>query len=277
MLTAMRGRLVLVLLLAACSEDGESLDGAHDGGRADAGRSRDGGPTPDAGTRDGGARDGGAPECGPVDLGGGFLTMGLLACNAMRPGEQRDFDVFVAQCCYTQDRLANGCETWRIDPPTDGVAVDADGRVTLEATVPAGTSFTVVAELGDGSNRAVSAIVDVYTDERNPVGGRFREGARIDCSSGTEYPSNGIGEIRLCGPLFAVTYQPFEIYQDYWGFWDVDPATEAVTFRVESGNNIPGDLDLEGTLHVEGNEVLLEDVWLGATTATVACGHRLVR
>ena len=274
--SAISTSLVVLFGASACSDPGDDLgplngiadvasDAGFDGGEA---QDPDGGEVPDSGDGEG---------CSMIDLRDGVPSLGLLRCNAMQPGERRDFDLYVESCCYFEEPLS-ACETWRIDPPVSGVEVDAEGLVTVDPAVPAGTIFNVIADLGDGSGLMARAIVEVYSPQAHPAQGVFREVGRFRCFDGAEIPGNDINEVILCGSSFTVTYIPFEVYKDYWGTWTYDPSSGAIQMTVDRGNYIPPDLDLEGTMTFDGDDILLRDIWLGVgrvMTSTPACGHRL--
>lgn len=66
------------------------------------------------------------------------------------------------------------------------------------------------------------------------------------------------------GNRFAVTFQPFETYKDYWGTHTFDPSAGAFVMQVENGNNIPPGLDLEGRANLDAaGRLILGGVYLG--------------
>lgn len=74
-----------------------------------------------------------------------------------------------------------------------------------------------------------------------------------------------VGEIEFrADGSFAVTYQPFESYRDYWGSFTYDPATGALAMTVTGGNFTPGNLDLTGTATLDGNALTLSGFALGS-------------
>jgi hypothetical protein len=112
--------------------------------------------------------------------------------------------------------------------------------------------------------------------------GRWREVAQFGCGSGAQVvPTSPIGELDFRKrDLFFVTWAPFESYHDYWGRYTVDPSTGSITFRLEGGNYLPPDLDLSGSLTLDGDELVLRDLWLGRWSrgeAVTRCGHRFRR
>lgn len=74
-----------------------------------------------------------------------------------------------------------------------------------------------------------------------------------------------VGELEFSvGNRFAVTFQPFETYKDYWGSYSFDPATGRLVMTVSGGNFQPPGLDLDGTARIEGNRLILEGMYLGS-------------
>jgi hypothetical protein len=63
---------------------------------------------------------------------------------------------------------------------------------------------------------------------------------------------------------FAVTFQPFETYQDYWGSYAWDPDTGRLRLTVEGGNFVPPGLDLEGAAELKEGRLRLSDLFLGS-------------
>ena len=225
-------------------------------------------------------------ECPPVDWDGDgrlFLVregnaqgrQTLLPCNAIQPGQQRDYDLYADRCCYTA-RPISACETWRITPAVEGVTVDANGLVAVDPTVPPGTTINLFADFGDGSGRVAEATVEVYSSEAHPAQGVFQESSYVSCEDGREYDSRNIEEVKFCGSSFSVSYMSFEVARDYWGRWTYDANSGVIKMNALF---TPDELDLEGTLQFDGDEIVLRDMWLGksvfATEPTLACGHRL--
>jgi hypothetical protein len=66
------------------------------------------------------------------------------------------------------------------------------------------------------------------------------------------------------GNRFAVTFYPFETYQDYWGSYEFDPATGRLLLKVEGGNFTPPGLDLEGKAGLESGRLTLSEMFLGS-------------
>lgn len=68
---------------------------------------------------------------------------------------------------------------------------------------------------------------------------------------------------------FAVTFYPFETYQDYWGTYEFDPATGRLLLKVEGGNFTPPGLDLEGRAERVSGRLVLRDMFLGSKAGYV--------
>ena len=68
---------------------------------------------------------------------------------------------------------------------------------------------------------------------------------------------------------FAVTFLPFETYQDYWGTYEFDSVTGRLVLKVEGGNSIPPGLDLEGKAGLESGRLTLSEMFLGSKNGFV--------
>lgn len=82
-----------------------------------------------------------------------------------------------------------------------------------------------------------------------------------------------IGELQFYPQnRFAVTFTPFETYQDYWGSFEFDPATGRLSLKVEGGNFVPTGLDLEGRAELSSGRLVLTDMFLGSRQGYPAQG-----
>jgi hypothetical protein len=63
---------------------------------------------------------------------------------------------------------------------------------------------------------------------------------------------------------FAVTFTPFETYQDYWGTYSYDADTGQLRLAVEGGNFVPSNLDLDGEAALAGGRLRLRGLFLGS-------------
>lgn len=211
----------------------------------------------------------------------GRLTMSIDNHVAMRPGEERTFELGVVECCYFIEPV-DACATFSVTPATGARIDERTGLLTIDAATAHGTRFDVTANVEDG-RRLVSLPVYVYTEAGNPLFGIWREAAQIDCQTGAEItPEQAIQELwfRADGSV-NVTWFPFEIYVDYWASYTYDLAAGTLGLTVTGGNYVPGDIDGEGTFSLAPDgSLLLRDMWLGTPrdgTAPPRCGHRFVR
>ena len=79
-------------------------------------------------------------------------------------------------------------------------------------------------------------------------------------------PRDTINEIILYGNgTFTVTWAPFETYVDYWGDYTFDLDAGTFSMVIRNGNFIPDDFDGEGRFHLEGEQLILESIWLGTS------------
>ncbi len=168
------------------------------------------------------------------------------------------------------------CVEWSIEP-VEGVSIDDTGLLSVDASVPAGTSIFVTANVEDG-RRLVEADFEVYVPVDYDILGLWLEVEQLPCDGGPAFePDPVIGELVFQNTGdFSVTWTPFEVYYDYWGTFTYDEATGALALAVEGGNYVPADIDAEGTATVTGGQLVLEDMWLGVAMSPVtpvACGH----
>jgi hypothetical protein len=80
---------------------------------------------------------------------------------------------------------------------------------------------------------------------------------------------------------FSVTWEPFEVYKDYWGTYAHEIGQGTLDLVVTGGNYVPNDVDGSGSLLLdEEGRLVLRDLWLGSRfegTAPANCGHRFTR
>lgn len=202
----------------------------------------------------------------------------LLGARATaHPGDTVDFELGLVECCYSFEPVA-ACAVYSI-APEEGATVDAaTGAVTVAASTPHGTTFTVTADVEDG-RRVLTAELFVWTTEANPIASVYAEQAQLACGGGEREPEQAMGEVAFYGDQrFNVTWTPFEVYIDYWGTYRIDAAAQTLELTVESGNYVPPDVDSSGTYRFEDGQLILEDMFLGTPSGGVAapaCGHIL--
>ena len=216
------------------------------------------------------------------------LVIDLNGTLQLRPGDERALAVGTMECCVYFEPAA-ACVAWSVEPVDAGATIDSvSGLLTIAAETAHGAAFVVTADVEDGRRR-LQIDVFVYTSEGNPLVGLWTEADRLSCDRDGELglpAEGGIGELvfRADG-RFAVTWFPFEVYQDYWGSYTFDGVTGGLVLTVEGGNYVPPDVDGEGTFSLpetggQGGErsLVLDAIWLGtgaSETDTVrACGHR---
>jgi hypothetical protein len=223
------------------------------------------------------------PDCATVldekTLSGLMLSMERTV--QMQPGGSTTLTLGVGECCYYVEPV-DACAVWSVEP-SDGAAIDPEtGKLSIAATAPSGSVFTVSADVENG-RRVVSIDVHVYTPEDNPLVGRWQEEEQFACGTGEAVaPHRPIRELvfRADGEV-GVTWDPFELYRDYWGTYAYDLGRGSLDLSVFSGNYVPDDVDGQGTFSLdEQGHLLLSGIWLGAprgSTAHANCGHRFVR
>jgi hypothetical protein len=142
--------------------------------------------------------------------------------------------------------------------------------VTGPATLSADrTSLTIAPDA------PVGALVTVaFSHEGKPVRAQFKVIGKDELVLTGRYSQRAVEGCDIPDPVreleffpgdrFAVTFQPFETYRDYWGSFAFDQATGRIALKVEGGNSVPAGLDLEGEAKLESGALVLTGVFLGS-------------
>jgi hypothetical protein len=206
------------------------------------------------------------------------LTLSMDPTIQMQPGETHDFVLGVIDCCYFFVAV-EAPVTWSVEP-AEGASINPDtGLFVVDAATPSKSMFTVMANVEEG-RRIISIDVHIFTPQDNPLVSIWREEQQFACDTQEEVaPEQNIGELRFrADGSFGVTWAPFEIYVDYWGTYQYDPARGTLKLTVTGGNYVPYDLDGNGSFSFdEQGRLLLTDMWLGSpreSTGPTHCGHR---
>ena len=128
------------------------------------------------------------------------------------------------------------------------------GELNINETAKPGAEYTITAVVAVGNDqKIITNTLHVFTDASNPFVGQWTD------------MNKQIRELIFgADGAFAVTAIPFEIYKDYWGKYSFNLKQRTILFEVTGGNNIPKDLDLEGTFRFSANHTLvLEDIYFG--------------
>lgn len=121
----------------------------------------------------------------------------------------------------------------------------------------------------------VGAIVLVrFRHDDKPVSTQFRVVAKDEIVLTGRYSQRSLEGCSAPEPVrelefkpenrFSVTFMPFETYQDYWGTYSFDPRTKALRLKVDGGNSVPPNLDLEGEAELAEGRLRLKDIFLGS-------------
>jgi len=206
------------------------------------------------------------------------LAFGLSNEFEMEPGTSRTFDLGLFECCYYWEPI-DVCATLSVSPQGAGATINPfTGRFELDEDVSNGSEFTITADVENGRD-TVNGWVYVYEPSLNPLRGTRSEVAQLPCDGGDErVPAEPIRELLFfSNGRFNVTWEPFELYVDYWGDYTFDPETSALSMTITGGNYVPDDFDGEGNVTFESGQVVLRDMWLGSPQnggSGPACGHR---
>ena len=113
----------------------------------------------------------------------------------------------------------------------------------------------------------------------NPLLGRWREIAWVNCATGQEVsPDDPIRELVFqADRTVTVTWYPIETYVDYKGTYELSEPG-AMKIVITWSAYAPSDFDGDGTYQIDdGGNLLLADMWLGSPKQTHGldgCGHR---
>lgn len=209
------------------------------------------------------------------------LVLSLDNSIEMQPGKTQNLSLLAFECCHYFEPVET-CVTWSVEP-SEGASIDPErGVLTVEAGVPSGSVFTVSADVEDG-RRILSIPVYIFTPQDNPLVGIWREEVQFACGTGTEVsPESPIDELRFrADGTFGVTWQPFEVYVDYWGSYQYSLAQGTLDLAVTGANYSPDDVDGNGLFSLdEQGRLILSDMWLGSPSggkSSANCGHRFAR
>jgi hypothetical protein len=155
----------------------------------------------------------------------------------------------------TRPLPARCASDWSVTGPAE-LSPDR-GLLTLAPDAPVGSIVTVGFKHG---GKPVEAHLRVIGREEIVLTGRRSQQGVEGC----EY-AEPVRELEFSpGNRFSVTFQPFETYRDYWGSYTFDPASGAISFKVEGGNFVPYGLDLEGRAEFAQGRLTLANVFFGS-------------
>ena len=195
----------------------------------------------------------------------------LTGPNDMQPGESAQMVLAGPQCLRCAPLLAiDAPVVWSVTPPV-GVHVDVEsGLVTVNSGAPIGSTYTLTADVGEFT---VTKEIIIYSAGANPLVGVWTE--------------SGTGNIRqllfTSTGEFAVTVNPYEHYQDYWGNYIFDTFTTSIQLTATGANQTAPDGQGTGTFTIdESGRLTLEGICLGGWDVSTQllemnCDHEFER
>ncbi len=166
-----------------------------------------------------------------------------------------------------RDLPAECLSHWSIEGPAE---LSADRRtLTIRADAPPESEIVLRYRV---RGEPVVARLRVVARDALVLTGTWGQSAAAGCEV-----MEPVRELEFGPDRFSVTFTPFESYKDYWGTYSFDPRTGALRLTVESGNNVPSGLDLEGSARLEDGHLVLEDMFLGDRNGQApehACRYR---
>jgi hypothetical protein len=205
----------------------------------------------------------------------------LIALREMEvhPGDSIPLHVYSSSAPYDMEPIPDACPVrWSLSPSSQAATVDVRSGVLRVARGAAdGTVLTATAMLpGD----TLHARIRVVVPGANPLIGMWRQESEAACADGSAHPpAEPIQELEFrADGTFSVTWTPFESYRDYWGTYAFDASSGRLTLKIDAGNDVPGNVDPEGTASIAGTRLTLRQMYLGSRqSGTAACGATFIR
>lgn len=147
---------------------------------------------------------------------------------------------------------------WTVSDPAIATLSADNTRLTIAEDASPGAKASLSAEI-DG--KTVTVAFTVIARKAVVLTGYWSEVGDASCLA-SDPP---LRELRfLPDGRFEATWTPFERYVDYWGTYDFNPATGAITFTPTGGNRVPTDADLVGRAAVGPDGLLrFSDIFFG--------------
>ena len=193
----------------------------------------------------------------------------LAGPRDLQAGETARFILAAPECFRCAGLLeVDAPVAWSVGPGSSAAIGPKTGLLSIDAAITPGARFTVAADVADGQY-SLSAEVTIYSPAENPFVGVWRE-------TGT----GNINQLLMTsGRKFAVTLNPYEHYQDYWGAYTFDLATGLIEFTATGANQVSPDSEGTGTFVIDAiGRLILDGVCFGrwdenTKTPAANCGH----
>ena len=189
----------------------------------------------------------------------------------LHPGDTHQFSLAILST-YAPSEEVPACATWKVEPEGKGATISDTGLLKIDSKTPVPSKFVVTADIEQG--RALRQMdVFVYSDESQPLVGRWRQQSMFDCASEREIKSaQPIQELEFRAKgWFSVTWTPFEVYRDYWGSYTTGKDKVNLSMQIESGNFVPKDFHGSGHYKLKDNKTLeLTGIYLGDKNSSSA-------
>lgn len=192
----------------------------------------------------------------------------------IQPGDSHQLALAIFSS-YAPTQEVPACATWKVDPEGKGATISDTGLLKIDAKTPAGSRFTVTADIEKGRAQRQVPVV-VFTLESQPLVGLWRQQSRSDCTpEKDQLPASAINEMEFrANGWFSVTWQPFETYRDYWGSYTADKRSGTLTLRAENGNYVPGNFSGTGKFKLKDDKTLeMSGIFLGDQRSATPRGN----
>lgn len=168
--------------------------------------------------------------------------------------------------------VPNACmRGWSVSDPALARFSEDHTHLIIAADAPAGAKISISARIDDDVATTAFAVV---ARDAVVLTGYWTEVGDAACP----VSALPVRELHFkADGTFEVTWQPFETYVDYWGDYQFDPATGAISLTPTGGNYRPTDADLNGRAAIGPDGLLrLSELFFGASrsggASPSACG-----
>src|SRR6185369_11529956 len=215
------------------------------------------------------------PPPAPLDSATLYAVSLEFGSVGIAPGAGRTLRLYMWQCCVWAQEVKADIR-FSMDPRM-GATLDPDtGYLQIASDMKPGTTFRVYADIEHG-RRLLSADVYVDSPASNPLLGAWRQTGEIACPGAPVSPGVPIELLVFSADrTFSVTWFPFEVYHDYWGFYTFNRPAGHLNMGIRNGNYVPPVFGGDGTYSVtEANGVrtlTLRGVNLGRERSDTARG-----
>jgi len=194
----------------------------------------------------------------------------------LHPGDTYQFSLAILST-YAPSQEVPACATWKVEPGGQGASISDTGLLKVDPKTPVSSKFVVTADIEQGRAQRQMDVY-VFSEESQPLVGRWRQQSMFDCDTEKETkPEQIIQELEFrARGWFSVTWTPFEVYRDYWGSYTTAKDKGDLSLHIEGGNFVPEDFRGSGHYKLKDNKTLeLTGIYLGHRNSSNAGRNKI--